>query len=146
MLRKYYPKMLILIKDVCMKTEGWGKKKKKVLRPKQEHSLVVFEMLFFYGRINCISQIITLLALVKTIQKHAKLFESTQYTVLPETSKGSHWQFAAQPSEATVCSACKLAFPKASQMQCLPTQGDKNPIWQEMRIRSCSGWYSTEEQ
>lgn len=59
---------------------------------------MLFEMLFFYRGINCISQIITLLALVETIQKHTKVFESTQYTVLPETSKGSHWQFAAQPS------------------------------------------------
>lgn len=26
MLGKYYPKMLILIKDACMRTEGWKKK------------------------------------------------------------------------------------------------------------------------
>lgn len=60
--------------------------KKIVCQSKQEHSLVLFEMLFFYGGINCISQIITLLALVETIQKHAKVFESTQHAVLPETS------------------------------------------------------------
>lgn len=81
----------------CM-YENRGLEKKIVRQLKQEHSLILFEMLFSYRGINCISQIITLLALVETIQKHTKVFESTQYTVLPETSKGSHWQFAAQPS------------------------------------------------
>jgi len=87
--------------------------KKIVWQPEQEHSLVLFEMLFLYGGINSISQIVTLLALVKTIQKHTDLSESKQYAVLPETSKGAHLQFAAQPSRASVHSVYKLVFPKA---------------------------------
>lgn len=54
---------------------------------------------------------------METIRKHTKLCESTLYTVLPEISKGSQWQFAAQPSWATVHTACKVVFPKASPMQ-----------------------------
>lgn len=48
-------------------------------------------------------------------------------SALPEMSMRSQWQFAAQPSQATVDSAHKMVFPKASQKQYLPTQGDKIP-------------------
>lgn len=80
-----------------MRTEG----RKIVWQPKQEPSLVVFEMLVFLWR-NKLSQITTLTALVEAVQKHAEVFESTRYADLPESSKGFHWQFAAWLSQGSV--------------------------------------------
>lgn len=68
--RKYYSIMLILLKDMCMRRVL----EKIVWLPKMECSLI-FETLFLHGGINFISWINTLLlALLKTLLKHTKVF------------------------------------------------------------------------
>lgn len=70
MLRKYYSIMLILLKDMCMRRVL----EKIVWQPKMECGLI-FETLFLHGGINFISWINTLLlALLKTLLKHTKIF------------------------------------------------------------------------
>lgn len=104
-----YPKMLILTKDVCLRTADLKKKKKTF---SHQQCLVLFAMPFLKWRNKLyLSDNYTFIFggtrwFLRSLpshfmnQKHTEVDESTEYSALPETNHGSPWKSAAQ---ATPC-------------------------------------------